>query len=78
VTAKWFPVSQYKEAHEHAVEVARSLDGRFEVGIEKMSEYGKPGYRSGFLLPKPKNRYGFELRCEVVRASDGISKISKN
>jgi hypothetical protein len=69
---KWFPLSQYKEAHTYAVEVARQGGGRYEVGIEKFSEYGKPGYRSGFHLPKPENRYGFELRCQVVNASDPL------
>ena len=69
---KWFPEGEYQAALRHAIEVARSLNGRFEVGIEKFSEYGKPGLRSGFLLPKPQNRSGFELRCEVVRASDPL------
>lgn len=69
---KWFPASEYKAAHRYAVEVARSINGRCEIGIEKFSEYGKPGFRAGFLLPKPQNRSGFELRCEVVTAADPL------
>jgi len=70
MTAKWFPETEYKAAVRHAIVVARRLDGRFEIGLEKFSEYGKPGFRSGFLLPKPENRSGFELRCEAIRATD--------
>lgn len=65
--AKWFPATEYKAAHTYAVGVSRQLNGRFDIGIEKFAEYGKPGFRSGFILPQEKNRRGFELRCEVVR-----------
>ena len=73
MSAKWFPESEYKAAHDHAVQVARSFGGKFEVGLEKFAEFGKAGYRAGFLLPNPQNRQGFELRCQVVRATDPLS-----
>lgn len=69
---KWFPKAYYKQAVRHAIEVARELNGRFDVGLEAFAEYGRPGYRSGFILPRPENRQGFELRCEVLRASDPL------
>lgn len=72
MSAEWFPADQYKQALAHAIITARNLGGRFQVGLEKISEFGKPGFRSGFLLPKPENRFGFELRCEVVNASDPL------
>ena len=70
--AKWFPKSEYQAAHRYAVETARALGGKFDIGIEVFAEYGRPGFRSGFILPKPKNRSGFELRCEVVSATDPL------
>ena len=73
--AKWFPAAQYKQALHYAIMQARALDGRFEIGLEKFCEFGKPGFRAGFLLPRPENRSGFELRCEVVRASDPLPAI---
>jgi hypothetical protein len=75
VSARFFPADQYREALHYAITVARSLDGRFEIGIEKFTEYGKSGFRAGFLLPRPENRFGFELRCEVVRAADPLPAI---
>lgn len=59
----------WKDAHTTAVTLARQL-GK-EVGIEKFKEYNTPGFHV-FSLPKPENRYGFELRCEVVKPSDPI------
>lgn len=53
----------YHSAFAHAVRLARLL-GK-EVGIEAAKEYGKPIYRV-FSLPKPENRFGHELRCQVV------------
>ena len=59
----------YREAHQYAVQLARQL-GR-EVGIERTKEYDTPGF-SVFHLPDAKNRYGFELRAEVVRPTDPL------
>ena len=60
--AKFFPV--YADAFNAALDLANLL-GR-ETGIEKFKEYGKPGFLV-HTLPKPENRFGFELRCEVVQ-----------
>lgn len=38
---------------------------RCDIGIEAAKEYGRLVYRL-LGLPKPANRQGFELRCEVV------------
>ena len=59
--------NDWKAAHTAAVELARSL-GR-EVGLYKTTEYGKTVYQV-INLPKPENRQGFELRCEIVRPDD--------
>ena len=55
---------EYNEAFNSAVRLARLL--RREVGLEKGDNPldGK-GYRV-FSLPKRENRYGHELRCQVV------------
>jgi len=65
--AKAFP--SWKEAHTAAVQLARQL-GR-EVGIERTKEYGKEVYLVHHL-PNPGNRYGFELRVEVVKPTDPL------
>jgi len=61
--------SDWKAAHTAAVELARLL--KRETGIEKAVEFGRTVYRV-HSLPKPENRYGFELRCEVVRPGDPL------
>lgn len=50
----------YKQARAAAQSQANSM--LMEVGIERTS---LGGY-TWFLLPRPENRYGHELRCEVV------------
>ncbi len=57
----------WKEAHSAAVELARKLNR--DVGILKAKEYSSTVFQV-FSLPKPENRYGFELRCEVVHPTD--------
>lgn len=37
-----------------------------DVGIEKRNEFGATVYSASYL-PKPENRCGWELRCEVVQ-----------
>ena len=59
----------YSEAHTAAINLARQL-GK-EVGLEKFKEFNTKGFRI-FHLPKPENRHGFELRCEVVKPSDPL------
>lgn len=61
--------TDYKEAHAAAVLEARR-SGK-EVGLERFREYTTSGFRV-FSLPKPENRYGFELRCEVVKPGDPL------
>lgn len=63
----------YHEAHAYAIKLARDL-GR-EMGLEKASSlyYGKdPGFNV-IHLPKPENRFGHELRCQVVSPNDPLS-----
>jgi hypothetical protein len=57
----------YFDARHCAAQLAR-LVGR-DVGIEMASEYGRTVYRVK-QLPNPANRYGWELRCEVVAFDD--------
>jgi hypothetical protein len=59
----------WKEAHTAAVMLAREI-GR-ETGIERQTQFGKDGYNV-HMLPRPENRCGFELRCEVVRPGDPL------
>lgn len=61
--------TDYKEARTAAIKLARLL-GR-ETGILRQKEFGKDGFNV-YHLPKPENRYGFELRCEVVRPTDPL------
>lgn len=66
----------WKEAHTAAVTRARestaSWNKPVDFGIEKASSlYGKGKFRI-FRLPMPANRFGFDLRCEVVRATDPL------
>lgn len=63
----------YEEAYDVAIRRARELlagglpADQCEQGIEKVYN----GFTT-FGLPRPANRYGFELRCEVVRPSDPV------
>ncbi len=61
--------TDYKEAHKSAVELARLL-GR-ETGIEAIKEFGRKVFNV-HSLPKPENRYGYELRMQVVRPGDPL------
>lgn len=49
----------WKPAHEYAQAQADKL--KISFGIEKLG-----GQFRVFMLPKPENRTGHELRCEVV------------
>ncbi len=59
----------YEEAHCRAVLKARRLN--IDVGIEKVKPFGRTAYAVR-LLPRPENRCGWELRCEVVTPSSPI------
>ena len=60
MTQKHF--KDYDEAFSAAEEYGKLV--RHDIGLEKASDYD-PGYVI-FILPWPENRYGHELRCEVV------------
>jgi len=53
----------YLEAHAEAMAKADATG--FDYGIER-NRYYPGGFAPPFLLPKACNRYGHELRCEVV------------
>lgn len=59
----------WKEAHTAAVVLSREL-GR-DVGIWRQAEFGMDGYNIR-SLPRPENRYGHELKCEVVTPHDPL------
>lgn len=60
----------YHDSHAFALRLARFL-GR-ETGIEVGKEYATKGFYVHHL-PRVENRFGFELRCEVVKPSDPFS-----
>lgn len=63
--------ADWKEAHTQAVLFARQR-GK-EVGLGKYRELGaKRDSFKVFPLPKRENRYGHELRCEVVSPDDPL------
>ncbi len=55
--------TDYEPVKAYAQNLANEL-GR-EVGIEKLREFGHTVYTCK-MLPERKNRYGWELTCEVV------------
>ncbi len=62
--------TDYHEAHTAAVALARRL-GR-EVGLEKFKEYTTWGFLI-YSLPRSENRYGHELRCQVVSPDEPLA-----
>jgi hypothetical protein len=61
----------WKEAHTAAVLLAREL--KRDVGIWRVSKGYYPTETFSIrALPKPENRYGHELQCEVVSPNDPI------
>jgi hypothetical protein len=59
----------WKEAHTAAVLLAREL--KHDVGLWKADEFGKTVFNIR-SLPRPENRYGHELQCEVVSPGDSL------
>ena len=57
----------YHDAHEAAISLARASG--LDVGLAKGNEYGRTVFTLRYL-PKPENRCGHELRCEIVRPTD--------
>jgi hypothetical protein len=58
----------YQDALERAHKLADLT--RMDQGIERNRLLG--GF-SVFMLPRRENRYGFELRCEVVHPAPGLT-----
>lgn len=52
------------EAHDRAQWDANHY-GR-PMGLEKAKEYGRTVYRVSMIPKRPDQRFGWELRCEVV------------
>ena len=63
--------SDYREARDNAVKIAKSKTGRtVGVGIEKRKEYGKTVYTVKFVPKDPSKRQGHELRMEIIESED--------
>jgi hypothetical protein len=60
-------MKRYEQVKAEAQDLA-NLYG-FDYGVEKCGFPERPEYRY-FMLPRRENRYGFELRCEVVSCTD--------
>ena len=67
--------TEYRDAHAAALSLAKLL-GR-ETGIEAAKEYTRAGFNV-HSLPRPENRCGFELRCELVRPDDPPMRRGEN
>lgn len=59
----------WKGAHIAACLLARQT--QHDVGIWRTTEFGEEGYNIR-TLPRPENRYGHELQCEVVTPKDPL------
>ena len=59
----------YRNAFNYAVKLARELNR--ETGLYHQNEFGYDGYNVCHL-PKPENRYGFELRCQIVKPDEPL------
>lgn len=58
----------YEEAKAYAIQQVREC--QFAYGIEKAGALDPKGSYRVFMLPRPENRFGHELRCEPVEPSD--------
>jgi len=64
----------YHAAFNAAVTLARLLNK--ETGLLKVvCPLARRDVFRVYSLPKPENRYGFELRCQVVRPDEPLSAI---
>lgn len=57
-------MSESYESARAAAQAAANEDG-FDRGVEKLGTRWR-----FFMLPQKRNRFGFELRCEVVSCTD--------
>ena len=60
-------------ARAYASQQARVLT--HAMGVERASEYGRTVYRVAMIPNRPEQRYGWELRCEVVLPTDPVWRI---
>ena len=67
--AQVFPISQYPQAFNAAVRLARQLNR--DVGLLKAKEYTRDVYQV-FSMPAERFRQGFELRAQVVRPDEPL------
>jgi len=58
---------EYRDAFNAACDLARTRQR--EMGLERVDGPLEKGFRV-ISLPKPENRYGHELRCQVVSPTD--------
>lgn len=64
------PFKTWREAHEYAQRRANKL--RVSYGIEKPTAFDP--FWTVKMLPRPENRYGWELRCEAVEPMDTFTE----
>lgn len=50
----------------HAAALTRASESGIDVGLTKSREHGRVFYTIRYL-PLPANRFGTDLRCEVIR-----------
>ncbi len=60
----------YHEAYRDAQRQANVYNR--PMGLEKANEYGRTVYRIKMLPKLPKDRYGWETRCQVVDPDTGV------
>lgn len=63
------PFPTWKEAYEYARRQANKL--QIAHGIEKPTPFEHAWTVK--MLPRPENRYGWELRCEAVEPDEPVS-----
>lgn len=63
----------WKEARAEAQK--RADASGLDVGLWRVVEFGKDGFNIRYL-PKPENRYGHELQCEVVRPQIAVDTLT--
>lgn len=68
-----FPESEYIQAHNYAVKMARQLNVCY--GIEKMNQFGKTVYSVKMIPTNPQKRCGWEMRCEVITPESPMYEI---
>lgn len=62
--------TSYFDAYDAALAKAREMNR--PVGLEACKEYGKSGFRVKLIPVDPDKRFGWEMRCEVVKPTDPV------